>query len=108
MTQHTNPREITFRVIVLSILLSMLLAVANTYLALKIGILTSASIPAAVIAIGILRFFDKANILETNLIQTAASAGEAVAGGIVYTIPAMVIIHYWMNFNYWENFFIAL
>ena len=100
--------EITIKVIVLSIILSMTLAISNAYLALKIGFLTSASIPAAVIAMGLLRFFKKSNILENNLIQTAASAGEAVAGGIVYTIPALVIIQFWTGFNYVENFFVAL
>lgn len=100
--------EITIKVIVLSIVLTILLAVSNTYLALKIGILTSASIPAAIISMGVLRFFRRANILENNLVQTAASAGEAVAGGIVYTIPALVIIRYWSGFGYWENVAIAL
>lgn len=105
---NTHLPEITVRGVVLAVLLSLLLAVSNAYLALKIGLLTSASIPAAVISMGILRFFKNSNILENNLVQTAASAGEAVAGGIVYTIPAMIIIHYWTGFNYWENFFIAL
>lgn len=100
--------EITFRAIVLSIILIMVLTASNTYLALKIGILTSASIPAAVLSMGILRFFKNSNILENNLVQTAASAGEAVAGGIVYTIPALIIIHYWTDFSYWENVAIAL
>lgn len=107
MSKQPTP-EITFRVIVLSILLCMLLAISNTYLALKIGFLTSASIPAAVISMGILRFFKNSHIFENNLVQTAASAGEAVAGGIVYTIPALIIIHYWTAFSFWENFFIAL
>lgn len=100
--------EITFRVVILAIVLSLILAISNSYLALKIGILTSASIPAAIISMGILRFFKSSNILENNLVQTAASAGEAVAGGIVYTIPALIIIHYWTSFSYWQNFFIAL
>lgn len=100
--------EITLRAILLAIVLAIILAASNTYLALKIGILTSASIPAAILAMGILRFFKNPNILESNLVQTAASAGEAVAGGIVYTIPALVIIHYWTNFSYWENLAIAL
>ncbi len=100
--------EITIKVIIIAILLAIILAASNTYLALKIGILTSASIPAAVLSMGILRLFKRSNILENNLIQTAASAGEAVAGGIVYTIPALIIIHYWDHFRYWENFFIAL
>lgn len=105
---EVNLPEITFRVVVLAILLSLVLAISNAYLALKIGILTSASIPAAIISMGILRFFKSSNILENNLVQTAASAGEAVAGGIVYTIPALIIIHYWTSFSYWQNFFIAL
>ena len=104
----TNLPEITLKVVLLSILLSLVLAVSNAYLALKIGLLTSASIPAAVISMGILRFFKEANVLENNLVQTAASAGEAIAGGIVYTIPALVIIHYWTSFGYWQNFLIAL
>src|ERR1700733_10851507 len=99
--------EITFRVVILAILLSIILAVSNAYLALKIGMLTSASIPAAIISLGILRFFKNSNILENNLVQTAASAGEAIAGGIVYTVPALIIIHYWTHFSYWENFLIA-
>lgn len=99
--------ELTLKVMVLSLLLTIILAAANAYLALKIGWLTSASIPAAILSMGILRGFKNSNILENNLVQTAASAGEAVSGGIVYTIPALVIIHYWINFPYWQNVAIA-
>lgn len=102
-----NVAELTFRVIVLAIILTVLLAMSNAYLALKLGILTSASIPAAIISMGILRFFKNSTILENNAVQTAASAGEAVAGGIVYTIPALIIIGYWNHFDYVTNFFIA-
>ncbi|MDO8955199.1 MAG: oligopeptide transporter, OPT family [Gammaproteobacteria bacterium] len=101
-------KEITLRGIVLSIILAVILAASNTYLALKIGILTSASIPAAVIAMGVLRFFKGSTIHEKNLVQTGASAGEAIAGGIVYTIPALVIVQYWTGFSYWHNVCIAL
>jgi putative OPT family oligopeptide transporter len=86
----------------------LVLAISNAYLALKLGILTSASIPAAMISIGILRFFKGSTLLENNAVQTAASAGEAVAGGIVYTIPGLVVIGYWHSFDYLTNFFIAL
>lgn len=99
--------ELTVRSVVLAILLAALLATSNAYLALKLGILTSASIPAAIISIGVLRLFKNATILENNAVQTAASAGEAVAGGIVYTIPALIIIEYWHSFDYVTNFFIA-
>ncbi|KTD30919.1 oligopeptide transporter [Legionella moravica] len=99
--------ELTLRVIFLAIILTVLLAMSNAYLALKLGILTSASIPAAIISMGILRFFKNSTILENNAVQTAASAGEAVAGGIVYTIPALIIIGFWNHFDYLTNFFIA-
>lgn len=100
--------ELTLRVIILAIILTVLLAMSNAYLALKLGILTSASIPAAIISMGILRFFKNSTILENNAVQTAASAGEAVAGGIVYTIPALIIIGFWNHFDYVTNFFIAV
>lgn len=99
--------ELTVRSVILAIVLTVLLALSNAYLALKLGILTSASIPAAIISMGILRLFKNATILENNAVQTAASAGEAVAGGIVYTIPALIIIQYWHGFDYLTNFFIA-
>ena len=102
-----NVAELTIRSVLLAILLSVLLAMSNAYLALRLGILTSASIPAAIISMGILRLFKNATILENNAVQTAASAGEAVAGGIVYTIPALIIIDYWHSFDYLTNFFIA-
>ncbi len=100
--------EFTLKVFVLSILLTLVLAAANAYLALKIGILTSASIPAAILSMGILRFFSRTSILEHNLVQTSASAGQAIAGGVVYTMPALIIIGYWSQFNYWTNALVAL
>ncbi|MCC5792209.1 MAG: oligopeptide transporter, OPT family [Legionellaceae bacterium] len=106
-TAETSIAELSVRAVILAIVLTLVLAMSNAYLALKLGILTSASIPAAIISMGILRFFKNATILENNAVQTAASAGEAVAGGIVYTIPALIIIHYWTGFPYWVNFFIA-
>lgn len=101
-------REITLRVIVLSFFLTLILAASNCFLALKIGYLTSASIPAAILSIGILRFFKNTSLLENNLVQTCASAGEAIAGGIAYTAPALVIIHYWFGFDYLKTFLLAL
>ena len=100
--------ELSLRAIIIAIILTLILAAANAFLALKLGMLTSASIPAAIMSMGILRFFKNSNIWENNLVQTAASAGEAVAGGIVYTIPALIIIGFWQDFPYWQNFLIAL
>lgn len=108
ISPETHLPEITIKVIIISVFLTVILAASNAYVALKVGLLTSASIPAALLSMSILRSFRNSNILENNLIQTAASAGEAVAGGIVYTIPALIIIHYWTHFAYWENVCIAL
>jgi putative OPT family oligopeptide transporter len=107
ISAEQNIAELTLRSILLAIFLTVILAMSNAYLALKLGILTSASIPAAILSMGILRLFKNATLLENNAVQTAASAGEAVAGGIVYTIPALIIIEYWHGFDYWTNFFIA-
>lgn len=105
---HKKVAELSLRVICLAVLLTVLLAMANAFLALKLGILTSASIPAAILSMGILRFFRNPTLLENNAVQTAASAGEAVAGGIVYTIPSLIIIGFWNHFDYLTNFLIAL
>lgn len=100
--------ELTLKAIILSVILVILLAAANAYLGLKIGITVSASIPAAVISMGVLRLFRRSNILENNIVQTAASAGEAIVSGISFVLPAMIIIHFWNHFNYWETLLIAL
>jgi putative OPT family oligopeptide transporter len=99
--------EITFKAIVLSFILTILLAAANAYLGLKVGITISASIPAAVISMGVLRFFKNSNVLENNIVQTAASAGETLAAGIIFTVPALIILGFWKNFNYIETIAIA-
>ena len=62
----------------------------------------SASIPAAVISMAVLRLFRKSNILENNIVQTAASAGESLAAGVIFTIPALVLMGVWTNFDYLE------
>lgn len=101
MTNNQFP-EITIKAIILGVLLSMLLAGANAYLGLFAGMTVSASIPAAVISMGVLAFFKKSNILENNIVQTAASAGESLAAGVIFTIPALVLLGYWQTFNYVE------
>jgi len=78
----------------------MILAGANAYLGLFAGLTVSASIPAAVISMAILRFFKNSNILENNIVQTAASAGESLAAGVIFTMPALIILGYWNVFDY--------
>ncbi len=91
--------EITVKAFILGVLLSMILAAANAYLGLFAGMTVSASIPAAVVSMGVLRLFRKSNILENNIVQTAASAGESLAAGVIFTLPALVILGYWDGFG---------
>ena len=78
----------------------MLLAGANAYLGLFAGMTVSASIPAAVISMGFLKLFRNSNILENNIVQTAASAGESLAAGVIFTLPALIMLGYWEEFDY--------
>lgn len=100
---HVSPPEITLRVIVLGVILTVVLAAANAFLGLKVGTTVSASIPAAVISMGILRFFKNSNILENTMVQIMASVGEALTAGIAFILPALIILHVWDNFNYWQT-----
>jgi len=101
MNQATRLPQLTAKAILLGIVLSMVLAGANAYLGLFAGMTVSASIPAAVISMALLRLFRESNILENNIVQTAASAGESLAAGVIFTIPALVIMGYWDLFDYW-------
>jgi putative OPT family oligopeptide transporter len=94
-TSAPNPqpiRELTPRSISLGIALALILGAANAYLGLYAGLTVSASIPAAVISMAILRMLGGSTILENNVVQTIASAGEAVAAGAIFTFPALVIL----------------
>jgi len=99
--------EITVKAVILGAALSAILAGANAYLGLKVGLTVSASIPAAVISMAILRMFKTSNILENNIVQTAASAGESLAAGVIFTIPALILLGYWQEFNFMETVSIA-
>jgi putative OPT family oligopeptide transporter len=101
MNSPSVPPQLTVKAILLGIILSAVLAGANAYLGLFAGLTVSASIPAAVISMAILRMFKNSNILENNIVQTAASAGESLAAGVIFTIPALIILGYWDVFDYW-------
>ncbi len=105
---QTKYPETTLKAVLLGIVLSAILAAANAYLGLFAGLTVSASIPAAVISMAILKMFKKHNILENNAVQTAASAGESLAAGVIFTFPALVLMGYWSSFNYAETALIAL
>ena len=113
--------EITTQGIILAIVLGMLLTAANVYLGLYVGMTVSASIPAAVISMAVLRSLAKANIskgtniLENNWVQTAVSSGESLAAGVIFTLPALLVMNQtsngevgWSEFPYFKTLIIAL
>ena len=84
--------ELTATSIIMGILLSVIFGAANAYLGLRVGMTVSASIPAAVISMGVIRVIMRKNsILESNLVQTIGSAGESLAAGAIFTMPALFI-----------------
>ena len=84
--------EITVTSIVMGVLLAVIFGAANAYLGLRVGMTVSASIPAAVISMGVIRVILKRNsILESNLVQTIGSAGESLAAGAIFTMPALFL-----------------
>ncbi len=95
-----NIAELTIKALVLGALLSMVLAAANAYIGLLVGLTVSASIPAAAVSMGLLRMFKRSTILENNMVQTAASAGESLVAGIIFTIPALVMMKAWSGYEY--------
>jgi len=105
--ERTLP-EVTRKGVVLGLVLAVVLGAANTYLGLKVGLTVSASIPAAVISMAVLRAFRRYNILENNAVQTAASAGESLAAGVLFTVPALLLLDYWTEIDYWETTLVAL
>ena len=104
----TSFPEITLKALILGFILSAVLAGANAYLGLKVGMTVSASIPAAVISMAVLRAFRQSNILENNIVQTAASAGESLAAGVIFTLPALIMLRYWEGFPFLETMSVAL
>ncbi len=99
--------QLTLRAILLSIVLVVILAAANTYLGLFAGMTIASAIPAAVVSMAVLRLLGGGGILENNIVQTGASAGSSIASGVIFTIPALVILGYWQEFEYQWVFAIA-
>lgn len=95
VSADTVMSEWTVASVVLGILLAILFGAANAYLGLRVGMTVSASIPAAVISMGVIRFIlKKDSILENNMVQTIGSAGESLAAGAIFTLPA---VYMWVN-----------
>ncbi len=101
MNEHDAGRQLTVRAILLSVILTALLAAANAYLGLFAGLTVATAIPAAVVSMGILRLLGRSSILENNIVATGASAGASIAAGTIFTIPALVLMGHWTHFEYW-------
>ncbi|WAW90162.1 oligopeptide transporter, OPT family [Xanthomonas citri pv. malvacearum] len=101
MSHDAQPRQLTFRAVALAIVLAVVLSDANAYLGLFAGLTIATAIPAAVVSMGVLRLLGGGTILENNIVQTGASAGSSIAAGVIFTIPALVIMGYWPDFKYW-------
>lgn len=102
-------RELTPTSIGLGLLIGIAMTAATVYLGLYAGMTVSASIPAGVLAMGVYRGILRRNdaILESNIVQTMASAGESLAAGVIFTVPALLIVGAWNEFAFWPTTLIA-
>src|SRR5262245_31240167 len=87
-----SPAEFTAKAIVIGVLFGLLFGASTVYLGLRAGLTVSASIPIAVLAISVLKKLGGSTILENNIVQTIGSAGESIAGGVVFTVPALIFL----------------
>ncbi len=90
--------EFTIRAVLLGAIFGILFGAVTVYVGLRAGLTVSASIPIAVLSISILRAFGKASILENNIVQTAGSAGESVAAGVIFTLPALIFLGFELEY----------
>ena len=100
--------EFSLRAVILGSLFGILFGAVSVYVGLRAGLTVSASIPIAVLSISILRAFGRSTILENNIVQTTGSAGESVAAGVIFSIPALIFLGFSLNSEYWRIFFLAL
>jgi putative OPT family oligopeptide transporter len=97
--QDTQP-ELTARAIILAMVLAVVLGSANTYLGLFAGLTIASAIPAAVVSMGVLKILGRGGILENTMVATGASAGTSIPSGVIFTLPALVMLGYWTDFKY--------
>ncbi|HWO27980.1 MAG TPA: OPT/YSL family transporter, partial [Candidatus Acidoferrum sp.] len=106
--EKSNPglSEFTLRAVLLGSFLGIVFGLVTVYIALEVGLNFSASIPIAVLSITLLKYFGRSLILENNIVQTVGSAGESIAAGVVYTIPALLFLGY--RLEIWRIFWLSL
>jgi putative OPT family oligopeptide transporter len=101
-------KEFTIRAVVLGALFGLLFGAVTVYVGLRAGLTVSASIPISVLSISILRAFGRSTILENNIVQTTGSAGESLAAGVMFTLPALIFLGFSSDFTFWRIFPLAL
>ena len=103
-----SPKEFTIRAVILGALFGLLFGAVTVYVGLRAGLTVSASIPISVLSISILRAFGRSTILENNIVQTTGSAGESLAAGVMFTLPALIFLGFSSEFTFWRIFPLAL
>jgi putative OPT family oligopeptide transporter len=103
-----SPAEFTLRAVLLGAVFGLLFGAVTVYVGLRAGLTVSASIPIAVLSISILRAFGRSTILENNIVQTTGSAGESLAAGVMFTLPALIFLGFGSEFTFWRIFPMAL
>ncbi|MGB6829576.1 MAG: OPT/YSL family transporter, partial [Terracidiphilus sp.] len=101
-----KPPEFTFRAIALGCFFGLIFGAVTVYVGLRAGLTVAASIPIAVLSISILRVLGRASILENNIVQTTGNAGQSIASGVIFTLPALVFLGF--DLEYSRIFMLAL
>src|ERR1700742_4699280 len=85
-------KELSFRALLLGSIFGVVFGAVTVYVGLRAGLTVAASIPISVLSISILRVFGRASILENNIVQTTGNAGQSIASGVIFTLPALVFL----------------
>ena len=101
-----NPPEFTFRAVLLGSIFGIIFGAVTVYVGLRAGLTVAASIPIAVLSISILRAFGRASILENIIVQTTGNAGQSIAAGVIFTLPALIFLGF--DLEYSRIFMLAL
>lgn len=95
--------ELTLLSVGLGLVIAVVMTAANVYMGLRVGMTVSASIPAAVLGLGAYRLLGRKDAKAVNIVQTLASSGESLAAGAIFTIPALVLVGAWQDFQFWPT-----
>ena len=101
-----SPREFTVRAVLLGCIFAILFGAVTVYVGLRAGLTVAASIPIAVLSISVLRALGRASILENNIVQTTGNAGQSIASGVIFTLPALIFLGF--DLEYIRIFILAM